>query len=80
MIVVAASLTAIALLQLGIGEDVLFADDIQRAKTAEFENCKEIDFVGEECRKFDGRMEVDELDSGEKISVELDDGVGSTGP
>jgi len=80
MIVVAASLTAIALLQLGIGEDVLFGDDIQRAKTAEFENCKEIDFVGEECRKFDGRMEIDELDSGEKISVELDDGVGSTAP
>jgi len=80
MIVVAVSLTAIALLQLGIGEDVLFADDIQRAKTAEFENCKEIDFVDEECRKFDGRMEIDELDSGEKISVELDDGVGSTGP
>ncbi len=80
MIVVAASLTAIALLQLGIGEDVLFADDIQRARTAEFDKCKEIDFVGEECRKFDGRTEIDEIISGQKISVELDDGVGSTGP
>ena len=69
MIVVAASLTAIALLQLGIGEDVLFADDIQRARTAEFDKCKEIDFVGEECRKFDGRTEIDEIISGQKISV-----------
>jgi len=80
MILVAASLTAIGLLQLGIGEDVLFGDDIQRAKTAEFEHCSEIDFVGEECRKFDSRLKVDELDSGQKISVDLDDGVGTTGP
>jgi len=80
MILVAASLAAIGLLQLGIGEDVLFADDIQRAKTTEFEHCNEIDFVGEECRKFDGRLKIDELDSGEKISVDLDDGVGTTGP
>jgi hypothetical protein len=80
MIVVAASLTVIGLLQLSIGENVLFGDDIQRGKTAEFEHCKEIDFVGEECRKFDARLKVDELDSGQKISVKLDNGVGVTGP
>ena len=59
MIVVSASLTIIALMHLAIGENVLFADDIQRAKTAEYEHCKEIDFVAEECRKFDERLEID---------------------
>lgn len=80
MIAVAASLAVIGIIQLGIGENVLFADDIQREKTAEFEKCKEADFLGDECRKFDSRLKVDELDSGEKISVGLDDGVGATGP
>jgi hypothetical protein len=80
MIAVAASLAIIGLLQLGIGENVLFGDDIQRGKTAEFEHCKEIDFVGEECRKFDSRLKVDELDSGQKITVNIDDGVGTSGP
>jgi hypothetical protein len=80
MIAVAASLAVIGLLQLGIGENVLFGDDIQRGKTAEFEHCKEIDFVGEECRKFDSRLKVDELDSGQKITVNIDDGVGTSGP
>ena len=59
MIAVSASLAGIALLYLAIGEDVLYADDIQRTKTAEFENCKEINFVGEECRKFDDRLEIE---------------------
>lgn len=81
MIAVAASLAVIGIIQLGIGENVLFADDIQREKTAEFEKCKEIDFVGEECRKFDSRLEVDAIDnSGQKISVGIDDGVGAKGP
>jgi hypothetical protein len=66
MIVVAASLAIIGLLQLAIGENVLFGDGIQRAKTAEFNKCKESNFVGEECRKFDDRLLVDELDSGKK--------------
>jgi hypothetical protein len=64
MIAVAASLAVIGLLQLAIGENVLFADEIQREKTAEFEKCKETNFVGEECRKFDNRLLVDQLDSG----------------
>jgi len=38
MILVAASLAAIGLLQFGIGENVLFGDNIQRAKTAEYES------------------------------------------
>lgn len=80
MIAVAASLAVIGIIQLGIGENVLFADDIQREKTAEFEKCKEVDFLGDECRKFDSRLKVDELDSGKKISVGLDDGVGAKGP
>ena len=52
MIVVSASLVGIALLYLAIGENVLYADDIQRAKSAEFDNCKETKYAGEECKKF----------------------------
>jgi len=80
MIVVSASLAAIGLLQLSIGDNVLFGDDIQRANTSEFEACKDIDFVGEECRKFDARLKIDELDSGKQVKVGLEDGVDSTGP
>ena len=67
MIAVSASLAVIGLLQLGIGEDVLYADNIQRANTEEFEACKEVNFVGEECRKFDARLKVDALDSGLEV-------------
>lgn len=59
MIAVSASLAVIALIHLAIGGNVLYGDDIQRAKTAEYENCKEIDFVAEECRKFDERLQID---------------------
>ena len=67
MIAVSASLAVIGLLQLGIGEDVLYADNIQRANTEEFEACKAVNFVGEECRKFDARLKVDALDSGLEV-------------
>ena len=80
MIAVAASLAVVGILQITIGENVLFADEIQRQKTQEFEQCKEVNFVGEECRKFDSRLKVDALDSGQKISVGIDDGVGAKGP
>ncbi len=80
MIVVSASLAAIGLLFMGIGENVLFGDDIQRAKTLEFEQCKETDFLGEECRKFDTRLKVDQLDSGQQVIVGLEDGVSSKTP
>ncbi len=80
MIVVSASLAAIGLLFMGIGENVLFGDDIQRAKTLEFEQCKETNFIGEECRKFDGRLKIDQLDSGQQVIVGLEDGVSSKMP
>ncbi len=80
MIVVSASLAAIGLLQLGIGENVLFADEIQRENTREFEECKDINFVGEECRKFDPRLKVDELDSGKQVMVGIEDGITGQGP
>ena len=59
MIAVSASLVAIALLYLAIGENVLYGDDLQRQKTQEFEKCKEINFEGEECQKFDSRLRID---------------------
>ncbi len=71
MIAVAASLALIGILGLAIGQNVLFGDDIQRAKTAEFEHCKETNFVGDECRKYDKRLEVDLLDSGKKVKEEM---------
>jgi hypothetical protein len=52
MIVVSASLTAIALIGLAIGSDVLYADKIQRGETAHFEECKANDFVNEGCEKY----------------------------
>lgn len=77
MIAVAASLALIGMLHLAIGQNVLTGDDIQRAKTAEFEHCKETNFAGDECRKYDKRLEVDQLDSGKKINVEMDDDASS---
>lgn len=68
MIAVSASLAVIGLLQLAIGENVLFGDGVQRAKTAEFEACKDTNFVGEECRKYDSRLIVDQLDSGKQLT------------
>lgn len=79
MIAVSASLTIVGLLQLAIGENVLFGDDIQRAKTQEFKACKEINFIGEECRKFDSRLKVDALDSGKQLST-LEGVASSKGP
>ena len=77
MIAVAASLALIGMLHLAIGQNVLTGDDIQRAKTAEFEQCKETNFVGDECRKYDKRLEVDQLDSGKTTSTEMNDGTSS---
>jgi len=56
MIVVAASLAAIGLIALAIGEDVLFSDDIQRASTAHFNECKENDFKLDGCQKYWDRI------------------------
>ncbi len=56
MILVAASLTAVALIGLAIGSDVLFADNIQRGNTAHFNECKENDFKLDGCEKYWDRI------------------------
>ena len=52
MILVAASLTAIGLIHLSIGENVLFGDQMQRDRTQFFEECKAIFYATDECQKF----------------------------
>ena len=52
MILVAASLTAIAILYLIMGPDVLYRDNIQRAKTAHFEECEKNEFVTSDCKRY----------------------------
>ncbi len=79
MIAVAVSLALIGILHLAIGQNVLTGDSIQRAKTAEFEHCKETNFAGDECRKYDKRLVVDQLDSGNKISTDIGNDVTSSG-
>ena len=59
MIVVSASLTAIGLIALAIGDDVLFSDNIQRGNTAHFNECKEIDFKSEDCEKYWDRINTE---------------------
>ena len=44
MILVSASLVAILVIGVAIGEDVLFADNMSRDSTAHFNECKENDF------------------------------------
>ena len=56
MIVVSASLAVIGLLALAIGDDVLFSDNMQRANTAEFNECKENDFKLDGCEKYWDRI------------------------
>jgi len=56
MILVAASLAAIAFIALGIGDDVLTADTIARDNTAFFQECKNNDFKTEGCEKYHGRI------------------------
>ena len=52
MVLVAASLAAIGVIQVWIGPDVLFADDMQRDKTAFFEMCKAGNYMQEGCDMF----------------------------
>ncbi len=56
MIMVSASLAAIALIGLAIGGDVLFADNMQRDNTLHFNECKENDFKSEGCEKYHSRI------------------------
>jgi hypothetical protein len=59
MILVAASLTVIALVALAIGSDVLFSDNIQRENTAHFKECKKNDFKTVDCEKYLDRINND---------------------
>ena len=59
MIVVAASLAAVGLIGLAIGEDVIFSDDMQRANTAHFNECKENDFKLDGCEKYWDRINTE---------------------
>ena len=59
MIVVAASLAAIGLLALIIGDDVLFADNMQRDNTAHFNECKENDFKTDGCEIYWDRLNTE---------------------
>ena len=59
MILVAASLTAIALVGLAIGADVLFGDNIQRENTAHFNACKANYFKTEDCERYWDRINTD---------------------
>ena len=60
MIMVAASLALIGILQLFIGPDVLFADDIQRQQLEVFEDCKANDFQDPQCAKWLDEMQLQE--------------------
>ncbi len=56
MILVAASLAAIAIIGLFMADDVLFSDNMSRDKTAHFNECKENDFKTDGCEKYWDRI------------------------
>ena len=60
MIMVAASLALIGILQLYIGPDVLFGDDIQRQQIEVFEDCKASGFQEPQCAKWLDEMQLQE--------------------
>ena len=60
MIMVAASLAAIGILQVAIGPDVLFADTIQRQQVSVFEDCKVNGFQEPQCAKWIDEMQLQE--------------------
>ena len=79
MILVAASLAAIGIVQVWIGPDVLYADDMQRDKTAFFEMCKAGNFMQEGCDMFEKpgntvdeipRMALEDTSQAETMIVE----------
>ncbi|SVB36541.1 uncharacterized protein METZ01_LOCUS189395 [marine metagenome] len=60
MIMVAASLALIGILQLFIGPDVLFGDDIQRQQIEVFEDCEANGFQEPQCAKWLDEMQLQE--------------------
>ena len=60
MIMVAASLAMIGILQVAIGPDVLFGDDIQSQQVEVFDNCKANGFQEPQCAKWLDEMQLHE--------------------
>ena len=60
MIMVAASLALIGMIQLFIGPDVLFGDDIQRQQLEVFADCEANGFQAAECAKWLDVMQLQE--------------------
>ena len=56
MILVSASLLAILIIGVAIGEDVLFADNMSRDSTTHFNECKANDFKTEGCEIYWDRI------------------------
>jgi len=56
MILVAGSLAAIGIISIFLADDVLFADNIQRDNTTHFNECKENDFLAEDCERYWDRI------------------------
>jgi len=56
MILVSASLVAVLVIGIAIGEDVLFADNISRDNTTHFNECKANDFKTEGCEIYWDRI------------------------
>ena len=59
MILVSASLVAVLVIGLLIGEDVLFADNISRNNTAHFNECKANDFKTDGCETYWSRINTE---------------------
>jgi len=60
MIMVAASLALIGIIQVWIGPDVLFGDTIQRQQINDFESCEANGFQAPECGKWLDEMQLQE--------------------
>ena len=59
MILVSASLVAILIIGVGIGEDVLFADNMSRDSITHFNECKANDFKTDGCETYWGRINTE---------------------
>lgn len=59
MILVAGSLAAIGMIALLTADDVLFADNMSRDKTAHFNECKADDFVPDDCTEYRERINTE---------------------
>ena len=67
MIMVAASLALIGILQVTIGPDVLFSDDIQRQQVELFNDCKADGFLEPQCAKWLDELQLQECRENEDV-------------